>query len=206
MYHKLDGKFLVIEGIDGSGKSTLIDQFLRSYFAQRDIIACFVHDPGSTKISEKIREILLSRDSLISDRCELLLLYAARVQMIEEIILPALQRNIHVVSDRFISSTVAYQGWGRGMSLSDIDALNKMFLSGCKPDYTIYLDVDPQLIKHRKSTSYDRIEQEDTVFFDRVRSSYLHQAETQDNFFLIDALQEYPKVCSDVTSILSKIF
>lgn len=170
-------KFIVIEGIEGSGKTEAC-RFVMQILQERqinDIIS--VREPGSTPISEKLRQLVKNNiyNKLITKKTELLLMYAARVQLVDTIIRPSLSQGKWVISDRHDLSSLAYQGGGLKINTQFIIKLKKMLLGNFKPDLTIYLDVIPEIglkrIYSRKKI--DRIEKKSLQFFIRVRNSYL---------------------------------
>jgi dTMP kinase len=172
------GFFISLEGIEGTGKSTQT-RLLTEYLQQRGQPVVRTAEPGGTAISLKIRELLLSLDSREMDPVTELLLYnAARVQHIREVIGPALARGETVVSDRFSDSTLAYQGYGRGIDRTMIDALDSIATKGMRPDLTLLLDIDVErgLQRNRAILKRDRIELEDVAFHEKVRKGFLEIA------------------------------
>ena len=172
--------FISFEGIDGSGKSTqakLLIERLNSI----SIETCFVREPGGTKISEEIRNILLDdRAEEISSRTEALLMCASRAQLTKNIITPELQAGKWVIADRYSDSTLAYQGGGRGIDLDWLVRLNNFATFGIEPDVTFYIDIDPNIgLQRRKNISADRIESAGLEFQNEIRNKYL---EIIDNF------------------------
>jgi len=169
------GFFISLEGIEGTGKSTQT-RLLTEYLQQAGRTVVCTAEPGGTAISLKIRELLLSLDSREMDPVTELLLYnAARVQHIMEVINPALARGEIVVSDRFSDSTLAYQGYGRGIDRKMIDALDTIATKGMRPDLTILLDIDVEtgLKRNREINKRDRLELEDVAFHEKVRAGFL---------------------------------
>ena len=172
------GAFISFEGIEGTGKSTQT-QLLTDYLQQRGQIVVRTQEPGGTAISMKIRELLLSLDSREMDPVTELLLYnAARAQHIREVIDPALSRGEIVISDRFSDSTLAYQGYGRGIDHKRIDALDAIATNGMRPDLTLLLDIDVEtdLQRNREISKRDRLELEDITFHEKVRKGFLEIA------------------------------
>lgn len=167
--------FISFEGIEGTGKSTqasLLAQYLRG----KGFRVTQTAEPGGTRISLKIRELLLSPESTDMDPLTELLLYnAARVQHIKEIIMPALLRGDVVVTDRFSDSTMAYQGYGRGLDLKLIDSLDVLATGRLRPRLTVLLDMDVEtgLMRNRKIQKNDRLEREDVSFHERVRKGFI---------------------------------
>ena len=169
----MTGKFITFEGIDGSGKTTQIN-LLEEKLSQQGISTLILREPGGTKLSEKIREILLDRENInLSLSAESLLFVAARAQLMAEKIKPSLERNQFVICDRYADSTVAYQGYGRGLNVKYLEELNKFATDSIQPDITIILDVDPEKAASRMASDVpDRLESTGTHFFLRVREGY----------------------------------
>ena len=169
----MTGKFITFEGIDGSGKTTQINR-LEEKLSQQGISTLILREPGGTKLSEKIREILLDRENInLSPSVESLLFVAARAQLMAEKIKPSLERNQFVICDRYTDSTVAYQGYGRGLNVEYLEELNKFATDSIQPDITIILDVDPEKAAIRMASDVpDRLESTGTHFFLRVREGY----------------------------------
>ena len=169
---KHKGFFVSIEGIDGSGKTTFCSR-LADRLAPHQLV--LIREPGSTVVSEKIRDLLLDAKNVgIKPRTEAMLYASSRAQLVEEIIIPALQLGKIVLADRYIDSTLAYQGYGRGMDLGFLQELNRLATTGITPDLTILLDLDPAVAKLRKNPEEtDRLEMEGLAFQQRVREGYL---------------------------------
>lgn len=181
--------FLVFEGIDGSGKSTLIDQFCRN-LKEKQIPFVQTKEPGGTKIGEKIRKLLLEKNNtLLSPMTEALLYYADRKQHIEEFIKPHLKKNTTVVSDRYWASTSAYQCGGRSLNENFVEALKDQICKDCEPDLWILLDLPIEITLKRlfvsKKDNRDRIEMENSSFHQRVRDYYLKLAKKNPDKWLI---------------------
>lgn len=172
--------FISLEGIDGAGKTSLIDHLL-NHFNQVKIVC--VREPGGTEISEKIRELILDvKNAGILPKTEALLYATARSQLVEEVIRPALKEGHIVIADRYIDSTIAYQGFARGLDVEFLQELNYLATAGLKPDLTLLLDVDPLIAKGRKTAEQpDRLEKEGIKFQQKVRQGYLHIAHLEPN-------------------------
>ena len=172
------GIFITIEGPEGSGKSThskLLCDFLR----RRGYRVLHTREPGGTRISEAVRKILLNKNNKgMSDICELFLFLAARAQIVDEIVRPALKKGYVVVCDRFHDATVAYQGYGAGLDLKLIEEMGKLATKGIKPDLTVLLDVETKK-GLRRAGAKDRIETKSLEFHKRVRGGYLALAERE---------------------------
>lgn len=189
---QLAGKFIVFDGPDGSGKSTQFARFARHC---RDVVGlsvCEVREPGGTAIGEQIRNVLLDPvNEEMSLRCEMMLYMASRAQLMEQIVKPALERGELVLADRFISSTLAYQGTAGGMTPEEILAVGRVALGGgvsLWPDLTVIFDVDEQVAATRLNPLLDRMELKGEQFHRRVRQGFLAQAQNQpDKYLVIDA-------------------
>ncbi|GAB4221903.1 MAG: dTMP kinase [Francisella sp.] len=205
----MQGKFIVIEGLDGSGKSTAIN-FIKSYFSKHDFPTIYTREPGGTKIAEDLRNLVLHNqyDEKIHADSELLIMYAGRIQHYKNLIKPSLKQGVNVVSDRFYWSSLAYQGGGRGVELSKIRLLNENFLVGCEPDLVIYLDIEPMLGLQRakKVGNPDRIEKSGLDFFSRARKVFKDLVKESDNAFEIDATLPIQQVEKNIHNILDKYF
>jgi len=169
----MTGKFITFEGIDGSGKTTQIN-LLEAKLNQQGIPTLILREPGGTKLSEKIRGILLDRKNInLSPSAESLLFVAARTQLMAEKIKPSLEQNQFVICDRYADSTVAYQGYGRGLNVKYLEELNKFATDSIQPDITIILDVDPEKAAIRMASDVpDRLESAGINFFLKVRKGY----------------------------------
>ncbi len=192
---KLGGRFIVFDGPDGSGKST---QFTCFADACRDagLEVCEVREPGGTPIGEQIRRVLLDPENHdMAVRCEMMLYMASRAQLIEETIRPALGRGELVLADRFISSTLAYQGTAGGMTPEEILAVGQVAIGSLWPDLTVVFDVDEKIAATRLNPLLDRMEQKGREFHRRVRQGYLDQAKEQpDKYLVVDATQDVEAV------------
>ena len=171
------GKLITFEGIDGSGKTTQIN-LLEKKFIEAGYSFIILREPGGTDLSEKIRKILLDRNNMqLSSITESLLFVAARSQLMSEKILPALKKDQLVICDRFMDSTVAYQGYGRELDKKIINQLNEFATNTLIPDLTFIFDVDPLEAKNRlKDKDNDRMESLDLDFYNKVRNGYLEIA------------------------------
>lgn len=217
---KLSGKFLAFEGADGSGKSTQLRRFVEALTAAGNTV-CEVREPGGTAIGEEIRKVLLHTKEEMTLHCEMLLYMASRAQLVEQKILPALAAGHVVIADRFLSSTIAYQGAGGGVPIEDILAVGKAATRGRFPDLIVIFDVDketaarrtrgvPQAPKSRRRPAPgaatvtlfdDRIEQRGDDFHSRVRQSYLEQAAADPaRHLVIDARPDHETVWKSLVS------
>jgi dTMP kinase len=201
---KTSAMFVTLEGGEGAGKSTSRD-FIVSLLEEYNVPFIQTREPGGTQIGEALRELLLSKDGTApSVTTELLMVFAARAQHLHEVIEPALRDGKWVLCDRFTDATYAYQGYGRGFDLGEIEALETLVQRGRHPDLTILFDIDPQLgvARARQRAELDRFEEEELAFFERVREGYLSRAEFDSRFRIIDASQSI----DDVQDALREIF
>ncbi|PIE23781.1 MAG: dTMP kinase [Neptuniibacter caesariensis] len=206
MNSEVKGRFITVEGTEGVGKSTNID-YVCKLLKGRGIEVVLTREPGGTPLAEELRELLLSpREERVSEDTELLLMFAARAQHLENIIRPALARGAWVISDRFTDATFAYQGGGRGVNLAHIEALESIVQHGLQPDLTLLLDLDVSVGLSRASqrSAPDRFEQEKITFFEKVRNAYLTRAEKDPNrFAVIDASNDIQGVQGQIASAIS---
>ena len=174
----MKGSFISFEGIEGTGK-TIQSKLLYEHFRKTGYTVILTEEPGGTRIGLKIRDVLLSVENKeITPVTELLLYNASRAQHLKELILPALNEGGIVITDRFSDSTVAYQGYGRGIDLKLIDSLDRMVTEGLKPDITLLLNLDAEtgLLRNKGINKTDRLELEDLKFHKKVRAGYLQIA------------------------------
>jgi dTMP kinase len=204
------GILITIEGIEGVGKSTAV-KWIARYLTDHHHDVFVTREPGGTKIAERIRELLLTpeSDEVMRPETELLLMFAARIQHIHQVILPALSQHKCVVSDRFIDASFAYQGGGRNIDQAHIRLLDQWLVNTVRPQLTILLDAPAEIgmtrAKHRGP--HDRIEQEDILFFERVRQAYLDRATAEPNRFrVIDATQPLQVVEAHIKKALDELF
>jgi len=173
------GKFITFEGSEGSGKSTQI-RLAQEYLKEKGQDVLFVREPGGVAISEKIRDILLDvNTSGMGDECETLLYMAARAQLVEEVIIPALDDGKIILCDRFLDSTVAYQGYGNAVHIEKIKMIGGFATQGCRPDLTFLFDIDPEEGFARLNRPKDRIERRGLNYHNRVRNGYLEIAKKE---------------------------
>ena len=181
--------FITLEGGEGAGKSTSRD-FIVSLLEDYQVPFVQTREPGGTPIGEALRGLLLSKEGTApSVTTELLMVFAARAQHLHEVIEPALRDGKWVLCDRFTDATYAYQGYGRGFDLREIEALEALVQRGRHPDLTLLFDIDPQLgmARARQRAELDRFEEEELAFFEKVREGYLCRAECDSRFKIIDA-------------------
>ena len=201
-------QFITLDGIDGSGKTTQLN-VIRDWFAARQMPVVFTREPGGTPLGEKLRELLLDPQTRVSLHTETLLMFAARRQHLEEVILPALARGVNVVSDRFTDATFAYQGGGRGLPDEQIEILENWVQGSLKPDLTILLDVPLEVSLQRieRSREKDRFEQEAADFFTRVREAYLRRAAAApERYAVVDSNRDKAVVRAEIERVLDGLF
>lgn len=199
------GLFITLEGTEGAGKSTMIKVVERVLKESGRNVRC-VREPGGTPIAEKIRTILKTPDheEKLTDKAELLLMYAARAQLIETVVKPQLSAGCDVISDRHDLSTIAYQGGGRGLPMTMIEKARQVALGDFHPDLTILLDIDPYVGMQRAKGrgALDRIEQQEMSFFERVRNTYLDCAKSDPSIQVVNAALDQKTVTYQVESIV----
>ncbi|PSW65419.1 dTMP kinase [Photobacterium leiognathi subsp. mandapamensis] len=201
------GKFIVIEGLEGAGKSTAINQVMDTLAKHGINDPVSTREPGGTPLAEQMRALVKEGhpDEPLTDMAELLLLYAARIQLVDNVIKPALNQGKWVVGDRHDMSSQAYQGGGRGFDKALMENLRDTVLGDFRPDLTIYMDIDPELglQRARGRGALDRIEQMNIDFFHRARARFLELSENQPNVIIIDASQTLEQVTAALRSALN---
>ena len=201
-------RFITLDGIDGAGKSTNL-AVMKAWFEKHKLPVLFTREPGGTPAGEALREILLNPATQVSLRTETLLMFAARQQHLETVILPALKNGTHVVSDRFTDATFAYQGGGRGVPLQNIATLEHWVQGDFRPDLTLLLDVplEVSMARINQTREKDRFEQEEAEFFNRVREVYLQRANEQPKrYAVIDSSQSLDAVKNQIETALDSHF
>jgi dTMP kinase len=174
-------RFITLEGLEGAGKSTNLT-FIAEHLRGRGLDVLTTREPGGTALGESLRQVLLdSRSAGMTAEAELLLLFAARREHVVHVIRPALQQGWWVICDRFLDASYAYQGGGRGLPRSRIDALAEWLLEGLHPDLTFYLETPIALSQARITAEPDRFEQEHAAFFERVDRAYRERAAEEPN-------------------------
>jgi len=200
------GLFITVEGPDGAGKTTQLD-FIRTYFMNRGIDALFTREPGGTPISEKIRAIILDKRNIEMEPMTEALLYAAsRAQHVAQVIGPALEHGKLVVCDRFVDSSIAYQGFGRDLGES-ISIINSYAVGGYIPDATILLKIDPDRgLERIRSGMHDRMESQDIAFHRRVYAGYLElEKKFPDRITGIDAARPVEEISAEIGNRIDDI-
>jgi dTMP kinase len=198
------GKFITLEGIDGAGKTTHLT-WLAGALRKRGIAVTVTREPGGTQTGERLRELLLDRAQRLQPETETLLMFAARREHLEQVIVPALKAGNWVLCDRFTDATFAYQGGGSGVPWERIQALEQWVQGGLQPDVTVFFDVMPQVGRSRTSRIKfpDRFEQEDEAFYQRVREGYLRRArEHPSRIRVVDAGADLPEVRKQLDEIV----
>ena len=206
---KAKGKFITVEGTEGVGKSTNMDYILK-LLQDKGVEVVQTREPGGTPLAEELRSILLAnRDEPFNPTAELLTVFAARAQHLNEVILPALNDGKWVLCDRFTDATFAYQGYGRGLSIKHIEELEQLVQGDIRPDKTFLLDIDVEVGLARASAraELDRFENEKIEFFHRVREGYKVRVEKMpERYAVIDAGQSLEQVQKDIFTAFNQMF
>ncbi len=195
------GKFIVFEGMDRSGKSTNLD-FAYDYLIQKGFSVLKLREPGGVEVSEKLREIILNPSYVIKPRTELLLFLASRNQFVEEKVLPSLQEYDFVLCDRFSFSTIAYQGYGRGINVDEILKMDEFARNGFEADLVVYFDITMDTFHLRARESVDRMEKEKDDFFKKVLDGYKILAEKEKKCYIVNSNNKLEIVTEEVKKIL----
>ncbi len=199
------GLFITFEGADGCGKTTQIE-LLNKYLKEKGRRTLLTREPGAKGLGVKLREILLNYDGEVSPQCESFLFLADRAQHVDCIIKPALKEGIVILCDRHTDSTVAYQGYGRGLDLDRINMLNDIATGGLKPDLTIVFDVDVETSMTRVGKEKDRMESSGVDFFNKVREGYLEIAKKEPNRVkVIDSSDTIENIHKKVVELVEKL-
>lgn len=202
------GVFITLEGLEGTGKTTNLS-FVSDCLQSVGCEVVVSREPGGTPLGEALREIILNRhDVEIAAMSELLMIFAARAQHLEQVIKPALDRGAWVLSDRFTEASYAYQGAGRELGAKTVAVLEQLVQQELQPKLTLLLDIEPELGLRRASATGapDRIEQAGLTFFERVRQGYLARADQfPERFCVVDASQPLPQVQADLSAALTKL-
>lgn len=203
------GKFIVVEGLEGAGKSSAIAT-VKQYLQHAGHEVVCTREPGGTALAESLRTLVkqVQDNEVVAPQTELLLMYAARMQLLVNVIQPALSDGKWVLGDRHDMSSRAYQGGGRQLDEAFINQLRHAVLGDLTPDLTLYLDIDPAigLERARARGELDRIEQEQLTFFQRTRQKYLQIAASEPNIEVIDASQPLEQVQDSILAALRRVF
>lgn len=203
----MKGKFIAFEGSDGSGKSTVLAK-VKEYLDENNISYIITREPGGTKIGEQIRDILMNNENTeMDDKTEALLFAAARAQSVEEKLKKELENKDLVISDRYVLSSLAYQGYARGLGVDGVRSINEFATNSLKPNYTFFLDVDPITVLERKKSQVeaDRLEEESNNFHQKVYDGYQELLKDEENVILIDASQTVEEVVEETINNIKKI-
>jgi dTMP kinase len=196
------GLFITFEGADGCGKTTQLN-LLKEYLENNGHEVVLTREPGGKGLGEKVREILLNYDGEVSNRCESFLFLADRAQNIDIIVTPAIEQGKIVLCDRHTDSSVAYQGYGRGLDINQINTLNNLATNNKKPDLTLVFDVDIETSMQRVGNEKDRMESAGKDFFNRVRNGSLELAKQEpERIKVIDSTKSIQEVQKDVIEII----
>ena len=205
----MQGKFIVIEGIEGAGKSSLAIPTIKDYLIKKNINVITTREPGGGVYGEKIRSIFKekNKEEKLLPKSEVLLVMAARIQLVQNIIKPALAQNTWVIGDRHQLSTYAYQGFGRGLDLNYLEQIYKFSLINFRSDLTIYLDIPPKegLKRAQERGEKDRIEEEKIEYFQKVRQGYLNYYKKDESIKLVNANQAVESVKKDILKIMQSL-
>jgi len=194
------GKLITLEGVEGVGKSTILP-VVKDFLVKHGVRVVHTREPGGTELGEQLRDVLLNTDRDIVPKAELLLMFAARAQHTEEVIIPALASGNWVVCDRYVDASFAYQGGGRGLGAERVRVLEQLVLEDFKADLTLLLDAsrETSIERTKKRRELDRIESEGDEFFERVRLAYLQRAELESGRIkVIDANPDFDTVAESV--------
>ena len=201
----MKGLFISVEGTDGAGKSTQIDLLLK-HLKDKGVDVVFTREPGGTYISEKIRKIILDTDNEgMTDECEALLYAASRAQHVREKIIPAINEGKTVICDRYVDSSIVYQGVARGLGTAEVKAINDFAIGGVMPDMTLFFDLTvEESVKRKKDMGkLDRIEKESVDFHKKIYDGYIALAEANpDRIKRIDASKSIDEVHKQVLKAL----
>lgn len=203
------GKFITLEGSEGVGKTTSL-KFVKSFIESKGHRVIVTREPGGTPLAEDLRDVLLAnREEKVDSDTELLLMFAARCQHVNQLIKPALENGDWVLCDRFVDATFAYQGGGRGIPFSRIETIENWCLEGFQPDFTLLLDmsVEEGLARTRLRGQADRFETEKLAFYESIREAYLKRASRfSDRIHIIDAAPDEQIVQLSIKEKLEEFF
>ena len=197
--------FFAFDGLDGTGKSTQLDLFYQ-WLRERghDPVRCI--DPGTTPLGERVRDLLLGHDVAISRTSEMLLFMAARAQLVEEVIRPALAAGRTVVSDRYVLANIVYQGYAGGLDVETVRAIGETATNGVSPDLVFVLDMAPEVAAQRMQRERDRMENQDAPFLERLRAGFLAEAARDpERIVVIDAAREIDAVQGEIRAAAERV-
>ncbi len=198
--------FITFEGADGCGKTTQVE-LVKKYLEEKNIKSITTLEPGGCDIGVELRKILLHHKGYVADMAELLMYLADRSQHVETVILKNIENNTVVLCDRYIDSTVAYQGYARGLDIENIEKLNSIATRDLLPDITFLLDVDTEVAQQRVGKNKDRMEKEGIIFHQKVRNGYLELAKKNNKRIkIINANLSIEEVFSQIKEILDKYY
>lgn len=200
-----EGIFITFEGIDGSGKTTAMERVAKD-LAEEGFEVVMTREPGATELGKKIREVLLNYDGEVSDECEKFLFLADRAWHVNSVIKPALKEGKIVLCDRYTDSTLAYQGFGRGGNVDELEALNNSATGNLKPDLTLLFDLDIEIALERAGKNKDRMESAGVEFFSRTKRGYLELARRNSSVIkVINAENSKETVYKDVKKFIIEL-
>lgn len=204
----MNGKFIVFEGPDGSGKTTIIKK-VKEILEKRDLAISYYREPGGTNISEKIRSIIIDNDNHLMDpKTEALLFASSRAQLVAEKIIPDLGAGKIVICDRFVMSSLLYQGLGRKLGIDNVKMINDFATESLKPDLTLFFNIDYKTALERKRANFspDRLENEDFSFHKTIFDGYLEMADLyKDEIVKVDARKSIEDLTKDVIEIINQL-
>lgn len=196
--------FFAFDGLDGTGKSTQMDLFVRWLTdSGHEVVRCV--DPGTTPVGLRIRELLLGDEVPIGRMSEMLLFMAARAQLVETVIRPALEAGKAVVSDRYLLANLVYQGYAGGLEVDAIREIGRVATLGIMPDIMFVLDMAPSLAAERMQRERDRMEDQDAAFIERLRAGFLAEAAHDPRIVLIDAARDIESVQADIRAAAERV-
>lgn len=198
------GLFITFEGIDGCGKTTQIN-LLNDYLKNKNYNTVLTLEPGGCEIGKSLRQILLHHDGFVDDTCELLLYLADRAQHTKTVILDNINKGNMVLCDRYIDSTVAYQGYARGGDIEKINLLNDIATKGLKPDITFLFDIDVETAQTRVGSQKDRLEKESLDFHNKVKNGYLEIAKKNERIKVINSKRTIDEIFGEVRQYIDKL-
>ena len=198
------GLFITFEGVDGCGKTTQIN-LLNNYLKNKNCNTVLTIEPGGSDIGKNLRQILLHYDGYVDDTCELLLYLADRAQHTKTVIMENIEKGNIVLCDRYIDSTVAYQGYARKGDIEKINFLNEIATKGLKPDITFLFDIDIETAQNRIGKEKDRLEKESLDFHNKVRRGYLDIAKQNKRIKVINSTKSIESIFEEVKNYIDKL-